>query len=213
MDEISGARMKKVHLIVYSDYLCPWCYNAAVRMRRLEEELTDKVEISWRSYLLRPRPDPDRTLEKFREYTKSWLRPAGDLDAASFRVWQSEAGPPSHSLPPHLVAKAAALVGDAEFRRVHGALLRAYFHDSRDITDGATLAAIWNECDLPRDAFDRHREPELLHRVVAEHNEAREHGVTGVPAVRVDGGDGVVVGAHPYSLYERWVSRLSAEAT
>lgn len=203
--------MKKVRLIVYSDYLCPWCYNAAVRLRRLEEKMAESVDISWRSYLLRPQPDPNRSLEKFREYTKSWLRPAGDLDSGSFRVWESEAGPPSHSLPPHLVAKAAALLGDAEFRRIHAALLRSYFYDNRDITDGATLAAIWEECGLAREGFERHRDPELLNLVVAEHNEAREHGVTGVPAVRVDGGDGVVVGAHPYSLYERWVTRLAAE--
>lgn len=181
-----------------------------MRLRRLEREKGDLVDVAWRSFLLRPRPDPSRTLEKFREYTKSWLRPAADLEAGHFRVWQGDAGPPSHSIPPHLVAKAAQTLGDEAFRRVHEALLHAYFHDNRDITDGATLRSIWGECGLPAAEFARREDPELLRQVVAEHNEALEHGVTGVPAVRVEGGDGVIVGAHPYDLYDRWVRRLVA---
>ena len=55
--------MSPVNLIVYSDYLCPWCYNAAVRLRRLEGELGADLHLEWRSFLLRPRPDPGRTLE------------------------------------------------------------------------------------------------------------------------------------------------------
>lgn len=31
-------------------------------------------------------PDPSRTLAAFREYTRSWLRPAADPDGGTFRV-------------------------------------------------------------------------------------------------------------------------------
>jgi predicted DsbA family dithiol-disulfide isomerase len=181
-----------------------------VRLRRLEENNSELVEVEWRSFLLRPRPNPERSLEKFRHYTESWQRPAADPDGGSFRIWQTDAGPPSHSIPPHLVAKAAATLGKQEFGRIHEALLRAYFYDNRDITDDATLAAIWEECDLPPAELARREDPALLQRVLQEHNEAREHGATGVPAVRVDGGAGIIVGAHPYELYERWINRLSA---
>lgn len=181
-----------------------------MRLRRLEQEKGDLVEVEWRSFLLRPRPDPSRTLGKFREYTRSWLRPAADLESGDFRVWQTDAGPPSHSVPPHLVAKAAAAIGPDAFRRVHEALLRAYFFDNRDITNDATLRELWGECGLPDVAFARREDPEILRAVVAEHNEALEHGATGVPAVRVDGGAGIIVGAHPYDLYDRWVTRLVA---
>jgi predicted DsbA family dithiol-disulfide isomerase len=37
-----------------------------------------------------------------------------------------------------------------------------------------------------------------------------ELGVTGVPAVRVDGTDLMVVGAQPLETYRRWVRRLMA---
>jgi len=84
--------------------------------------------------------------------------------------------------------------------------------ENRDITDDATLRAIWSECELAEVDFERRELPELLQQVLREHNEAQEHGATGVPAVRVEGGAGIIVGAQPYALYERWVRRLTTPA-
>ncbi len=182
-----------------------------MRLRRIEENHRDEIDLEWRSFLLRPRPSPGRTLEKFREYTKSWQRPAADSDSGNFREWRTDEGPPSHSIPPHLVAKAAARLGSAAFEQVHEALLRAYFFDSRDITTDETLVSIWRDAGLPESDFERREDPAILQAVLREHNEAQEHGATGVPAVRVEGGDGIIVGAHPYELYERWVQRLTKQ--
>lgn len=204
--------MSTLRLVVYSDYLCPWCYNAAVRLERVAEELGDAVELTWRTYLLRPEPDPRRTLEKFRRYTQTWLVPAGEPDAGTFRTWQGDAGPPSHSIPPHLVAKAAAALGGDAFRRIHRALLEAYFGNSRDVTDTATLRAIWCETGLPEDAFALSAEPRLLEQVLAEHAEAVRLGMNGVPSVHVEGDDAFVTGAYPVEMYRRWVTRRLAAA-
>ena len=65
--------------------------------------------------MLRPYTDPRRTLEQFRTYTRSWARPAAEPDAPAFRQWEGDAGPPSHSMPPHLVGKAAATFGRDAF--------------------------------------------------------------------------------------------------
>jgi predicted DsbA family dithiol-disulfide isomerase len=201
--------MKQAHLIVYSDYLCPWCFNVSVRLHRLQEEMGDRVKLEWRTYLLRPRRH-NRSLEEFRAYTQSWLRPAQDEDAGTFRVWSTDAGPPSHSVPPHLVAKAAEELGAHEFRAIHERLLRAYFSDNRDITDADTLAAIWNEAGLPAQELARANEPRIAERVLAQHNEAVELGITGVPAVRPEGQSAFVTGALPYATYRRWVEKLTA---
>ena len=176
-----------------------------MRLRRIEEEFGERVQIVWRSFLLRPEPVPGRTLEQFRAYTQSWLRPAAGADAGTFRVWQTDAGPPSHSIPPHLAAKAAAAVGRAAFQRLHESLLHAYFADNRDITDRETLRALWREADLPEAAFARIDDSALMKAVLAEHCEALEIGVTGVPAVRQEGTGSAIVGAHPIELYRRWI--------
>jgi predicted DsbA family dithiol-disulfide isomerase len=202
--------IERVALIVYSDYLCPWCYVAAHRLRLLQAELGGGLALEWRSFLLRPRPDPSRDLERFMRYTQSWLRPGAEPDAPRFRVWESTEGPPSHSLPPHGLAKAAAELGPEAFAAVHEGLLRAYFEESRDITRTETLAAIWSEAGLPDAAFARSLAPELLRRTLAEHEEASALGVTGVPAVRVPDTDAFVLGAQPLAVYRRWVERLRA---
>lgn len=204
--------MPPLRLIAYSDYLCPWCFNAAVRLDRLERAMGGRLEIEWRSFLLRPHRRSGRSLEEFRAYTHSWLRPAQDGDGGTFRVWSTGAGPPSHSVPPHLLAKAAAELGPHAFHDVHHRLLTAYFSDNRDITDGSTLAAIWAEAGLPAAELARVDEPRILERVLAEHDAAVELGITGVPAVYVAGQTAFVVGAQPYETYRRWVDRLLVAA-
>lgn len=199
--------MKPVHLIVYSDYLCPWCYNVSVRMDRLGEELGDRVRIEWRSFLLRPEPEPERDLDRFRQYTRSWLRPGAEPDSGTFRVWETDVGPPSHSVPPHRVAKAAATLGEEAFRGVHGRLLYAYFAQNRDITARDTLLEIWNEEGLPPGEFKRCDENKVLETILREHREAASCGATGVPAVRRADQQIALTGAFPVELYRRWVTR------
>jgi len=183
-----------------------------VRLRRLEEEFGDRVVVDWRSFLLRPQPQP-RSLEDFRTYTRSWRRPAADEDAGTFRVWATDAGPPTHSVPPHLVAKAAATLGADAFERMHAALLAAYFADNRDITDPGTLQSIWAEVGLPGPEFDRIADPALLDRVIAEHNEAVQAGITGVPAAMLAGNDTPISGALPLASYRRWIERALGAAS
>ena len=201
--------MSAVRLVAYSDYLCPWCYNASVRLHRLEDEEPD-VEVEWRSYLLRPRPGRRRDLERFRAYTESWLRPAAEDDAGAFRVWEGDEGPPSHSVPAHLAAKAAGELGREPFRRFHDRLLRAYFSENRDISRDEVLEELWENAGLPAEEFARREDPALLRRVLAEHNEAQRCGATGVPSVRLAEGDAVITGALPFAAYLRWIERTRA---
>jgi len=126
-------------------------------------------------------------------------------------VWQSDEGPPSHSIPPHLVAKAAAALGHDAFERVHRALLHAYFADNRDISSPATLRGIWLEAGLPEHELARADDPGLLKQVIEEHNQAIELGVGGVPAVQMEGGDAAITGAHPAELYRRWIRKRMEE--
>ena len=202
--------MSRVALEVWSDYLCPWCNVAAARLHQLEEEFAGGLALHWKSYLLRPQPEPNRDLEKFRRYTEGWQRAAAEEPAAEFRVWASDEGPPSHSVPAHLVAKAAATIGPAEFGRVHRALLHAYFAENRDISNARTLSALWAECGLPERELERVTDPELMRQIAEEHNEAIELGVGGVPAVRMLGNDVAITGAQPLEVYRRWVRRALA---
>jgi predicted DsbA family dithiol-disulfide isomerase len=170
----------------------------------LEAELGDRLRIAWRSYLLRPEPSARRDLEKFRAYTQSWARVAAEPDGGTFRVWQGDAGPPSDSLPPHLVARAAAELGCAAFDSLHERLFHAYFAENRDITERATLRAVWREAGLRASGFERSADPAIRDAVLADHREATELGIHGVPAVRIEPNRVATVGAHPLEVYRRW---------
>lgn len=202
--------MSAVRLVVYSDFLCPWCWNAATKLASVQASLGPDLEIEWKSYLLRPRPEPGRSLEKFRAYTESWRRVAADEPRAQFAVWASDAGPPSHSVPPHVFAKAASALSPEAGARLRERLFRAYFAESRDVTDRATLEALWSEAALPANALPASDDPALVGAVLTDHEEARQLGATGVPAVRLADQDFVLVGAQPEAVYERWLRRQLA---
>jgi predicted DsbA family dithiol-disulfide isomerase len=200
-----------IRFIAYSDYLCPWCWNASRRLWRLADEYEGRIELEWRSYLLRPIPSRGRDRERFRAYTESWLRPAAEEDAGPFRVWATDASPPSHSVPPHAAAKAAARVSDAAFRAMHERLMIAYFADNRDISDHAELRAIWEELELPAAGFDAVTSKQLEPEIHREFEEARELGATGVPGVRRADNEIIIVGAQPEAVYRRWIEKSFAD--
>ncbi|MCP4903939.1 MAG: hypothetical protein GY910_03080 [bacterium] len=196
-----------VRFIAYSDYLCPWCWNASRRIGRLEEEYRGRIEVLWRSYLLRPDEKGSRDPEKFRRYTQSWAGAGAEADAGEFRVWSSQDPPPTHSLPAHRVAKAAARVGSDAFRRVHDRLMVAYFTENRDISSFDVLLELWLEQGLAAADFEVAHLDEIEAQVLYEHDQAREWGANGVPAIRRADNDAVIVGAHPEELYRRWIDR------
>ena len=203
--------MAPVRLVVWSDYLCPWCHLASARVERLRADFGARLEIEYRAYLLRPRPrgpgDPDARHERFVAYTESWQRAAGEADAPVFRTWASAEGPPTHSVPAHLAAKAARRLGEDAFAAMHARLLRAYFEESRDISARATQLALWKELGLAEPGFDAVDDPALLRETLGEHDAALEAGATGVPAAMLAGQDAVLVGALPYESYRRWIER------
>ena len=206
-------RVQPIRLVVYSDYLCPWCYNASVWLRRLEAELAPRFEVIWKSYLLRPEPRP-RDPEKFRAYTASWKGPAAEADSGTFAPWPPGAPPPTHSVPAHRVAKAASRLGPEAFHRIHDALLVAYFSAGRDISDGDVLNDIWRETGLDAKAFDAWETEAVLDRVLADHEEARGLGINGAPAARLETNEAFLTGALPLDMYRRWVGRqLDRRAT
>lgn len=193
---------------VWSDVLCPWCYNVAVCLDRVGAEVGDALEVRWKSFLLRPYPEP-KPLEKFRQYTQSWLRPAAAADAGEFRVWTGDEAPPSHSVPPAVAVKASARQG--AFHRYHMALMHAYFAENRNVTSSETILAVAGECGLDVGAFARDlTDPSIAEEVVADHNEAIAADIHSVPSVVLEGGF-QIPGAQEAAVYRRVIDKLIAK--
>ena len=182
-----------------------------MRLRSLQEEFGSRLRVEWKAFLLRPQPT-NRSLPSFVAYTENWPKIGAEPDSGNFRVWESDEGPPTHSVPPHVVAKAAAEIGPDAFEAMHERLLRAYFWDHRDITSRSVLVELWNAIGLPEERFPGAAE-ELLAAIAAEHEEAMDLSVGGVPAIRRADQDIALVGAQPVEAYRHWIRRiLAAEA-
>jgi predicted DsbA family dithiol-disulfide isomerase len=180
--------MEQVELMVFSDFLCPWCYVGFLRLGDIAREEGDAVDWQWRSYLLRPEPEP-RPRDAFVEYTRSWERPGSVEPRARFTTWAADDPPPSHSFPAALAAKVAATLGPGAAEAYRAALFPAYFTDNRTISDRTVLLELAAEAGLDRAAFDqawRDHEDELLKEVWTDHATAVQSGIQGVPAVVVN---------------------------
>ena len=101
-------------------------------------------------------------------------------------------------------------MGPEAFEDVHERLLDAYFSKNRDITDDGVLLDLWRESGLPPADFESRQDPSLLDEILGQHQEAIEHGASGVPAVRASDHYGVLMGAQPVEVYHRWLEKLLA---
>jgi predicted DsbA family dithiol-disulfide isomerase len=182
-----------------------------VRLEKIGEEFGESCVIEWKSFLLRPYPEP-RSLEEFRRYTESWSRPGAQPESGRFTVWSTDEAPPSHSVPPAIAAKAAARQGAEAFARYNRALMENYFHLNHNITEPENLVRIASELGLDIAAFvEALRDPTLGREVVDDHNQAVSMGISGVPTVIVDD-RWQVAGAQPREMYRRIVElRLAGE--
>lgn len=175
-------------------------------------QLGEAVTVEWKAFLLRPFPEA-RSVQEFRAYTRSWLRPAALEPDAGLRPWAGDASPPTHSVPAQVAAKVAETFGAPAFRSYHWALMRAYFTEHRTISDRTVLVELAEQVGLPGDGFDRRlteRWDDLVQVVSTEHNQAVDSGITGVPAVVVDGRY-LISGAVDVDHYRQAVSQVQQE--
>lgn len=203
--------VEPVRFTVWSDFLCPWCYVAALRLARLERELGDVVTIEWRSFLLRPQAT-ERPLDKFTAYTQSWMRPNAAQQDADFHVWSGVNPPPTHSLPPAIAGKAVRdTFGVDGFHRFHLALMRAYFADNRTISERAVILDVAAAADLDPQKLDDALDAgtfEFEQQVVDDHGAALAEGIAAVPTAVVND-EYILQGAMTLEQYQKVVARLA----
>ncbi len=129
-----------VRLDVFSDYLCPWCYNAAVRLREIQQAYGDRVRVHWRTFPLIPGEQPDRRVtQKTRD---GWQRIGAEEPRACFAPPEVDAPLPSSSIPALTAAKCAERQGEAAFERFHARFEADYAGEAyeavlRDCAEGA----------------------------------------------------------------------------
>jgi predicted DsbA family dithiol-disulfide isomerase len=203
-------RDNAIRILVWSDYVCPFCYLERPVLERIQSELGDRVEIDWRSFELRPEPEP--TLDPNAEYLH--------------RVWNQSVYPMAKdrgltlNLPP-VQPRSRKAHEAAEFAREAGrldpmnqALFKAFFEDGRDIAATDVLLDVGQSVGLDSDEL---REAlvsgRYTQRVLEDQRLAQQIGISGVPAliISADGQAYLVSGAQPYETVKDVIARAAGE--
>ncbi len=174
---------------------------AAGRRRTLERELAGKVQFDRRAYLLLPgegqRPAYDEYVVSHR------VRAAQMMPELGFAIPTVGQKYPSSSVPAQVVAAAVQEEHPDRLEAVEDQLFGAMFRDLRDISEPVELRAAARAAGVPETLVDRAlADPRLRERVFAEHQEALDAGVTGIPALVVPG-YAPVTGAIPLDMLRR----------
>jgi predicted DsbA family dithiol-disulfide isomerase len=193
-----------MHIDVYSDIVCPWCF---VGKRRLERALTlvgGDVEVAWRPFQLNPTmplEGMDRTaylkakfgsLEAFGQM-KGQLLAAGADEEIPFAFEKIRWTP--NTFAAHRLVWYAAQQGKQD--EMVEALFRAYFLSGKNIGDLKTLTDVAAEAGLNRAETEELLSSEKgVTEVKGEEAVGRRLGIRGVPYFVVNGSI-AISGAQP----------------
>lgn len=206
--------MRPVPLVVYSDYVCPWCYMMFTSLEAAAEEVP--VEVEWRAFELRPREslgqiDPEAEAEKKKQIEAFWPR----VEQMAKEVYgltgikRGRWGVDTRAA--HIGAKVARRSGqESEY---HRRVFAAHWVEEKDIGDPATLSQIAAASGLDAEAFQaalasRH----MADEVTAEAAEAHRLGIRGVPALIIDSRY-LLSGAQPKESLVRILSEYASTGT
>jgi predicted DsbA family dithiol-disulfide isomerase len=198
-----------VRLDVFSDYLCPWCYNAAVRLGEVERAYGDRIDVHWRAFPLIPDTRPGRlSTEQTRE---GWRKVGAEEPRARFALPEPGTELPASSLPALTAATAARLQGREVGAAFHREVFAAYFGENADIGRSDVLWRLAERAGVDMARFQRDCEGGEPHRsVLRDYAEAVAwFGVSALPTV-VFNEKVSLVGAVPAAQYRLLVDWMLA---
>ena len=193
---------QRLHIDVLADFICPWCY---IGKRKLDQALAlpreFEISLIWRPYQLDPSIPEDGVDYKTSMRQKfgpdagkviaEKINQASDGTYLQFNFNQIERTP--NTLRSHRLMIYAGQMGQQH--KLAEALFAAYFEQGRDIGDPTVLAEIAQACGLEQDASEAavasHQADD---HIKASNMNARESGVSGVPAL-ILGGQFMLMGA------------------
>lgn len=177
-------------LVVYSDYVCPFCYLGKASLETYLDQAEDPPPVTWRAFDLRWHkrradgsidPDvPDGKDEAYYERAKRNVRRLAreyDVDMTldlpeDIDAWNAHKAS-IHVLDEH---------GQAAFERFHDAVFDALWREGRDVGDPDVLADVAEAVDLPPDEVRQAADDDALDEAVRDRFErSHRQGITGVP--------------------------------
>ena len=200
---------KEIKVVVYSDYICPFCYIGFHRIEKLKEQFN--VDVEWRPYELHPE------IPKNGVSVNSLRFPNGYLEMALANVNRlakedgielkySEKFPNSQLAL--IFSEFARKAG--KFDEFHKLVFDAYWKEGKDIGDPAVLLNIAESVDLDLKEMQEYSKSDEPLKILRESTfELEKYGINGVPTFFIE--DRIIFGAQPYEMFEMAINSILEE--
>jgi len=184
-------------LVVYSDYVCPFCYLGRESLAEYEDERGSDLDIEWRPFDLRAQKsgsdgeiddsvDDGKDESYFDQVRENVTRLREQYDADE--MLDLDETPDVDSLDAQIASLSVQEAYPEQWRAFDEAIFEALWIDGRDIGDVDVLAELAEEVSLDGDDIRAAvADKELRERVRDRFSQAHEDGVTGVPTFAYDG--------------------------
>jgi predicted DsbA family dithiol-disulfide isomerase len=201
---------KKLEVIVYSDYVCPFCYIGYHRIEKLKEQYD--LDIEWKPFELHPEtpkegypieklPFPPAAFEAFRANVKK----LADEDGLTIK----SGGIMSNSRLALYISEFARKKG--LFDQFHEIIMKKYWIEGKNIGDLSLLLDLAESIGLNRDEILKFIETDEPAKILkAAMAELQNYMINGVPTFII-GDSKIVIGAQPYEYFERVINKVLEE--
>jgi len=196
---------KKVKIVVYSDYICPFCYIGFYRVEQLKEKFD--LDVEWRPFEIHPETPKEGTElnnlpfpKEYLEMMKANVKRLADDVGVTFKLTDKL---PNSQMALY-ISEFARKKG--KFDEFHKLVFDAYWKDGKDIGDQTMLLSLAELIGFNRKEILEYLDSEEpFEELKKSLKDLRNYGINGVPTFII--GDRIVVGAQPYEVFESVISK------
>jgi len=191
---------KKLKVIVYSDYICPFCYIGFHRIEKLKEEYN--LDVEWEPFELHPETPKKGFKMEGLSFPKDYL----EMVMANVKRLADEEGLMLKFTGTLPNSQLALFISEfarnkGKFDDFHKLIFEAYWKEGKDIGDLSLLLDLAESVGLNKEeimAYIKSDEP--VNRLKKNMFELGRRGINGVPTFLI--GNQFVIGAQPYEVFE-----------
>jgi len=198
---------KKLKVIVYSDYICPFCYIGFHRIEKLKEEYD--LDVEWEPFELHPETPKEGFNMEGLSFPKDYLemvmanvKRLADEDGLNLKFTKTL----SNSQLAMYISEFARVKGT--FDEFHKLVFNSYWLEGKDIGDLSLLLDLAESVGLNKEEIMTYiKSEEPVNRLKKNMFELGRRGINGVPTFLI--GDQFVIGAQPYEVFENVIKSES----
>ena len=200
---------KKVKIVVFSDYICPFCYIGFYRVEQLKEKFD--LDVEWRPFEIHPETPKEGTElnnlpfpKEYLEMMKANVKRLADDVGVTFKLTDKL---PNSQMALY-ISEFARKKG--KFDEFHKLVFDAYWKDGKDIGDQTMLLSLAELIGFNRKEILEYIDSEEPFKELKKSlKELRNYGINGVPTFII--GNRIVVGAQPYEVFENIIRKALEE--